>query len=43
MDNLPLQPLKWFETEHSVGLIPNIGAQGVGIGEALQQLIDEVK
>lgn len=31
MNNLPLQPLKWFETEHSVGLIPNIGAQGAGI------------
>lgn len=31
MNNLPLQPLKWFETEYSVGLIPNIGAQGAGI------------
>ena len=26
-----LQPLKWFETEYSVGLAPNIGAQGAGI------------
>ncbi len=31
MNNLPLQPLKWFETEYSVGVIPNIGAQGAGI------------
>lgn len=31
MNNLPLQPLVWFETEYSVGLIPNIGAQGAGI------------
>lgn len=31
MNNLQLQPLKWFETEHSVGLAPNIGAQGAGI------------
>lgn len=31
MNNLPLQPLKWFETEYSVGLAPNIGAQGAGI------------
>ena len=31
MNNLPLQPLKWFEAEHSVGFIPNIGAQGAGI------------
>lgn len=26
-----LQPLVWFETEYSVGSIPNIGAQGAGI------------
>lgn len=31
MNNLPLQPLVWTETEYSVGLIPNIGAQGAGI------------
>lgn len=31
MNNLPLQPLVWIETEYSVGLIPNIGAQGAGI------------
>lgn len=26
-----LQPLEWVDTEHSVGLAPNIGAQGAGI------------
>ncbi|WP_413520640.1 nucleoside triphosphate pyrophosphohydrolase family protein [Psychrobacter glacincola] len=41
MSNLPLQPLVWFETEYSVGLIPNIGAQGAGIFYRIAEVGDK--
>lgn len=37
-----LKPLVWFETEHSVGLIQNIGAQGAGIFYRIAGVGDKV-
>lgn len=36
-----LQPLKWHETEYSVGTTPNLGAQGAGIFYRIAEVGDK--